>query len=418
MHMNILLQKATRQHTKDHNSRMVLRTIYDAGEISRADLARLTHLTRTTVSEVVSGLIEQGLVEEVGQGPTAVGRTPTLLSVVDDARHVVAVTITKSEVQGAVINLRGAIQHQAQLPVVGLDGQLVLAQLHLLIESLINVAHRPLLGIGISTPGLLDTQQGVVRRAVNFGWHDVPLREIVQERHRLPVYIANDSHMMALAEYMFGEHQHTPNLVAVKVGNGIGAGIVLHGQLFASENYGAGEIGHVVVEPNGPRCQCGNRGCLEAVANIPAIVERAREAAQADTGSLLYQLTNDGTSSMTIEMVLHAFLNGDATAQAIMAETGRLLGIAVANLVSILGIRRIVITGRIVPFGEPLRDIIREEVRCRILPDLAQVVEIDILPQPPEAVLLGATALLLTSELGLGRLHKRLAHEDKEDLAA
>ncbi len=416
--MNTLLQKATRQHTKDHNSRMVLRTIYDAGEISRAALARLTHLTRTTVSEVVSGLIEQGLVEEVGQGPTTVGRTPTLLSVVDDARHVVAITITNSEVQGAVINLRGAIQHQAKLPIFGQDGQIVLAQLHLLIESLINVAQSRLLGIGISTPGLIDTQQGIVRRAVNFGWHDVPLREIVQERHRLPVYIANDSHMMALAEYMFGQHQHTPNLVAVKVGNGIGAGIVLHGQLFASENYGAGEIGHVVVEPNGPRCQCGNHGCLESVASIPAIVERAREAAQADTDSLLYQLANTGAFSMTIDIVLQAFLAGDAAAHTIMAETGRMLGIAVANLVSILGIRRIIITGRIVPFGAALRDIIRKEACCRILPDLAQVVEIDVLPQLPEAVLLGATALLLTNELGLARLHKRSSHEDKEELAA
>ena len=95
--MHSLLKKATRQHTKDHNSRLVLQTIYDGGQMSRADLARLTHLTRTTVSEVVGELIEQGLVEEVGQGRSAVGRTPTLLSVVDDSRHVIAVNITNAE---------------------------------------------------------------------------------------------------------------------------------------------------------------------------------------------------------------------------------------------------------------------------------------------------------------------------------
>lgn len=417
--MSSFLQKATRQHTKDHNSRMVLRTIYDAEEISRADLARLTHLTRTTVSDVVSSLMGQGLVEEVGQKPTAIGRTPTLLSVVDDARHVVAIAINNTEVRGAVINLRGAIQHQAQLPVSGQDGQVVLAQLHLLIESLVNVASSPLLGIGISTPGLIDTQQGVVRRAVNFNWHDLPLREIVQEQHHLPVYIANDSHMMALAEYMFGQHQHTPNLVAVKVGNGIGAGIVLHGQLFASENYGAGEIGHVVVEPNGPRCQCGNRGCLEAVASIPAIVERARQAAQSNPDSLLHQFSDhDPSGSITLDTVLHAFLAGDVAVHTVIAETGRMLGIAVANLVSILGIRRIIITGRIAPFGTPLREIIHEEMHCRVLPDLARAVEIEVLPQGPEAVLLGATALLLTNELGLARLHQRPSLENKEELAA
>src|SRR5215207_11581691 len=114
--MQNLLKKATRQHTKDHNSRLILQTIYDGGQMSRADLSRLTHLTRTTVSEVVGELIEQGLVEEVGQGPSSVGRTPTLLSLVDDSRHVIAVNIMNSELQGAIISLRGVIRHRAQLP--------------------------------------------------------------------------------------------------------------------------------------------------------------------------------------------------------------------------------------------------------------------------------------------------------------
>ena len=121
--IDVLLEKATRQHLKGHNSRLVLRAIYDAGEISRAALARLTQLTRTTVSEVVADLIEQGLVQEVGQGPAGVGRTPTLLSVVDDARSIVAVDITHSEIQGALLNLRGVIRRQARLPLSGQDGR-------------------------------------------------------------------------------------------------------------------------------------------------------------------------------------------------------------------------------------------------------------------------------------------------------
>lgn len=412
--IDLLLQKATRQHTKDHNSRMVLRAIYDAGEISRAHLARRTHLTRTTVSEVVSGLMEQGLVEEVGQGPTTVGRTPTLLSVVDDSRHIVAVNITNADVQGAVVNLRGSIRQQARLPLSGQDGHMVLAQMHLLIESLVNVASSPLLGIGISTPGLTDTNSGVVRRTVNFGWHDLPLRALVQERHQLPVYVANDSHMMALAEYMFGQHQQHPNLVAVKVGNGIGAGIVLHGQLFASDNYGAGEIGHVVVKENGPRCQCGNAGCLEAVASIPAIVQRAQALADADPDSLLHHHAGNGAADtrVTAESVLHAFLAGDAAVRQIIEDVGCYLGIAVANLVSILGIRRVIITGRIAPFGAVLRESIQAEMQRRMLPDLAQATEIEVLAQGPETVLLGAAALLLTNELGLARLLQRQEQEE------
>src|SRR5262245_57830399 len=135
--IDVLLEKATRQHLKGHNSRLVLRAIYDAGEISRAALARLTHLTRTTVSEVVAHLIEQGLVQEVGQGPASVGRTPTMLSVVDDARPIVAVDITHREIQGALLNLRGAIRRQARLPLSERDGDTALELLFPLLESLI-----------------------------------------------------------------------------------------------------------------------------------------------------------------------------------------------------------------------------------------------------------------------------------------
>src|SRR5262245_16726455 len=205
--MHNFLKKATRQHTKDHNSRLVLQTIYDGGQMSRADLARLTHLTRTTVSEVVSELIEQGLVEEVGHGPSSIGRTPTLLSVADDSRHVIAVNITNTELQGAIVTLRGVIRHRAQLPLLGQDGNAVLVQLFSFIDGLVKATTQPLLGIGISTPGLIDTTSGIVRRAVNFGWQDLLLRNIVQSYYNLPIYVANDSHMVALDEYMFGDNQ-------------------------------------------------------------------------------------------------------------------------------------------------------------------------------------------------------------------
>ncbi|MCG8348160.1 MAG: ROK family transcriptional regulator, partial [Chloroflexales bacterium] len=233
------LEKATHQHIKDHNSRMLLRAIYDAGEISRANLARLTRLTRTTVSEVVAALISAGFVEEVGHGPIGIGRTPTLLSVAEDARTIVAVAITSNEIQGALINLRGVVRREARLPLAGEDNSSVQALLFPLIDSLVKAAASPLLGIGISSPGLIDSANGMVRRAVNFNWQNLPLRTLVQQRYSLPVYIANDCHMTAMAEYMFGDRQYGPNLVALNVGDGIGAGIVLDGQLLSSDTFGA-----------------------------------------------------------------------------------------------------------------------------------------------------------------------------------
>jgi predicted NBD/HSP70 family sugar kinase len=404
-----MLKKATRQHTRDHNTRLVLQTIYDSGEVSRADLSRLTRLTRTTVSDVVSGLIEQGLIEEVGQGPAGVGRTPTLLSVVDHSRHIVAVNITATELQGAVVNLRGGIASQARVALNELDGHSVLAQLYPFIDGLADAAGGSLLGFGVSTPGLVDMINGVVRQAVAFSWRDVPLRSLLQTRYNLPVYVANDSHTVALAEYMFGRSQQTTNLVAIKVGYGIGAGIVLYGQLFPGDLYGAGELGHMVVEENGLPCKCGNSGCLETVASIPAIVHRAQLMADHNPDSLLHRFAADSTA-ITFDTVVQAFLAGDPMVRQTITAVGRHLGIGVANMVTILGIRRVVITGRIAPFGQVLCDAIQREVSRRLLPALAQATEIEVVHQGPDMILLGAAALLLINELGLTRLQQREPH--------
>lgn len=401
-----LLEKATRQHTKDHNSRLVLRTIYEYGEISRADLARLTRLTRATVSEVTADLIERALVEEVGHGQVAIGRTPILLSVIDDARLAAAISVTTDEVSGALVNLRGAVRHATQRPFARQGGEGVLEAIVAVAEALIGAADRPLLGIGINTPGLIDTATGTVLRAVSFGWEEFPLGATVQQRFGLPTYVANDSHSLALAEYMFGAAQGTASLVVVKVGKGIGAGIVLGGHLFSGEGYGAGEIGHLVVAPGGPRCECGNDGCLETVASSAAILARARALAAADPGSAL---TAGGAApeALSIEDVARAARAGDAAVAAIVAEAGRHLGAAVASLVSVLNVRRIVITGRVAPLGDLLRDPLRAELARRALPTLTRGTQVEVLAMGPDAPLLGATAPLLTYELGLARLQRR-----------
>jgi N-acetylglucosamine repressor len=306
------------------------------------------------------------------------------------------------------VTLRGAIRQRARLPLHGQDGAAVLVQLFSFIEALVQATDRPLLGIGISTPGLIDTTHGIVRRAVNFGWQDLLLRNIVQSHFNLPIYVANDSHMVALAEYMFGQPQNSANLVVIKVGQGIGAGIVLNGQLFSGDDHGAGEIGHVMVVEDGPLCKCGNHGCLEAVANIAWIVSHAQEIAAVVTTSPLSQWVAEG-QTIDLDAVVKAFDAGDPAVRRLIEEVGRHLGAAVANLVGILNVRRVVITGRVAPFGPVLSEAIRQELRRRVLPALAEATDVEVLAQGPDAVLLGISALLLTNELGLTRLIRRNA---------
>ena len=197
-------RKATRKQTRAHNSRLVLRTIYERDLISRAEIARETGLTRTTVSDVVADLMDRNLVDEVGLGPSAGGKPPILLSIVDNSYHLIGIDLASDAFRGAVVNLRGKIQHRVEMPLEAQDGDAALALVHELVERLMAATDRPLLGIGIGTPGLMDPHHGVVRRAVNLNWRDLPLRKRLHRRHHLPVHVANDCQVAALGEYAFG----------------------------------------------------------------------------------------------------------------------------------------------------------------------------------------------------------------------
>ena len=269
-----------------------------------------------------------------------------------------------------------------------------------LIDELIAATDRPLLGIGIGTPGLMDPPNGVVRRAVNLDWHDLPLRSLLQERYGLPVYVANDSQVAALAEYTFGDGPGVENLVVIKVGHGIGAGIVLNGRIFHGETFGAGEIGHVTVVENGQQCRCGNLGCLETVASDRAIVGKAKALASSDPNSLLHQFAAS-PEAITLETICQAFDAGDEAMRHMILEAGRYLGIATANLVAVLSARRIVIAGNMACFGPLLLDVIQREMVRRSLSVIARETEMGLSNIGSDIVILGASALVLNRALGL-----------------
>lgn len=393
-------QKVTRKHTKTHNKRLILKSIYDQGEISRADIARLTHLTRPTVSSIVAELIEEGLVQEVGQGPSAGGKPPILLSVVDNSRQLIGIDLANSQFRGGVLDLRGNIVHAANIPVNDHNGQAALELVYELVDRLIATATSPLLGIGIGTPGLMDARGGVVRKAVNLDWQELPLRDLLETRYNLPVYMANDSHVAALGEYTFGEDKKTSSLIVVKVGRGTSAGIVLNGRLHYGDGSGAGEIGHVTVVENGELCNCGHAGCLETVASSRAIIKQAKVIFQNNPDSLLHQFANSA-EAITTDVVLKAFEAGDPALKQVISEVGRYLGIAVANLVGALNIQHILIAGSVARFGDALLEPICQEMRNRSMGLLADETQVDLSSLGQNIVIQGAAALLLSHELGV-----------------
>src|SRR5690349_9477756 len=356
-------QKATHQQTRVHNERLVVRTVYDLGPISRADVARQTGLTRTTVSDVVTGLIEEGVVHEIGRGQSTGGKAPILLEIDQDARLVVGLDLGEEHFAGSLANLRREIRRTAELAVAGRDGEAALRLVFDLLGELREGVSGPLLGIGIGTPGLVDSRTGTIRRAVNLDWRDLPLGAIVADRYDVPVNVANDSQAAALAEYTYAGEGRVPNLIAIRVGRGVGAGLILRGALFQGDGSGAGEIGHTVVDDGGTLCRCGRTGCLETIAGQAAIEARAAAA------------TGHATDLAAIRAAAEA---GEAWAVAIVDDAGAALGRAIAALIGALDIRRIILLGPVTELGARWLAAVRREAEGRALAPLAAEVEIQV----------------------------------------
>jgi N-acetylglucosamine repressor len=394
--------KATHQQTRGFNRGLVLRTLYDYGPVSRADVARLTGLTRTTVSDLVAAILSDGLVREVGLGPSSGGKAPILLEFVDDARFVVAVDLGERAFVGALVDLRGTVRVVREVPADALDGDAALQALYGLVDDLLELAkdEGPVLGIGVGTPGLVDTTTGTIQWAVNLDWRDLPLAALLRKRTGLAASVANDSRAAALAEYLFEGRRRASNLVAIKVGLGIGAGIVIEGEVFNGDGFGAGEIGHTVIVDDGAQCRCGRFGCLETVASSRAILRAATDEARlAPTGMLGRRLAAAG--ELSLGDVADALDAGDEAANRVVAAAGRALGRSVAALIGALNIGRIVLLGSVTALGDPWLAAVRDEASRRSLGLLADDTRIEIGRPVDNVVILGAAALLVTHELAL-----------------
>lgn len=390
--MVISARKATHQLTRQHNRDLVLKTIFDNETVSRADIARLTKLTRATVSDMVANLIDEGLVEEVGYGSSKGGKSPILLSLVADSRCLIGLNLAQEKFIGAIVNLRGEFKEIVEAPVSSADGQQALQLVYQILDQLVNTGCKSVVSIGIGTPGLVNTRQGVVVNAVNLDWQDLPLAQLLQSRYNLPISILNDSQATAIGEYVYGgDYPADSNLIVVNVKHGIGAGILINGRLFQGDGGGAGEIGHVVVQKEGILCRCGRRGCLETVASVRAIVQRA-EALKRDYPDS--SLANDPLN-ISLDSIEKAFQAKDPLAQRVVLEAAYYLGISIAGLIGTLNIKRIILTGDMARFGPAWLKAVEKSMCESALTRMAQDTRLEIGKMEFRGCILGASAFML-----------------------
>lgn len=272
------MKNSDRSFIRTYNRYSILNAIRTAGMISRIDISRALNLSKASLSGITAELIEEGLIIEKQPGPLQVGRRPMLLAINPEGAYAVGVSITISQVQAVIINFQAEVQAAYAVPLE--DDRYTPKSLVKKIESAVSGCitksgfnRGQISGVGVSIPGLVDSSSGVVRYLPNYGWTDVGFRFILGECIGFDVFIDNDANNVTIAEHWFGDGCGTDNLLVLIIENGIGAGCVLNGQLVRGDFGIAGEFGHMSIDPNGPLCRCGKRGCVEAYAGIFAIMK-------------------------------------------------------------------------------------------------------------------------------------------------
>ena len=367
--------KVLPEHARAHNRSLVLGHLFHEGPSSRADIARSTGLTRVTVSDLVAALLAEGLVAELGvRAEGKVGKPATLVGLRSADHHVVVLDLTDDEtVHGAVMTLVGEVVTRAHVASGGATGADAVTLVEDLCRRLVDGATKPVIGVGISSPGVID-DAGCVVEAPNRGWYDVPLAARLTATLGVPVHVANDANTRALGEYTYGGADASAMIVTV--GQGVGAGMLVDGALVRGRGHAAGEIGHVTVVDDAtpgetPQpCACGRAGCLETVLSAPALRRR--------TAGLSPQ-----------------------AADAALASVGRMLGRTLAPVVSALNLAEVLLSGPPELLDGPLRDAATTTLRDRTMPVVGHDLRLRMAALDEDAALAGAGVLVLSGQLGI-----------------
>lgn len=319
------------------NRNLVLNLLVGQEALSRSELARRTGLSNATITEISSELLTSGLLEEVGEGESTGGRRPLLLRMNARAGFVVGVKLVEGALTCAVTDLHAHVLFHARYGFGEETGvEAIQAALISSVEDAImraGIALGQVLGIGIGLAGVVVPEEGFIRYSPYFGWTNVPFSQRIAAHFGLPVYLENDVNTLTLAEQWFGHGRGVENFAVVTVGRGVGSGYVLNGQFC---HHAAGEIGHMTLSLDGPRCSCGKRGCLEALAADPAVI-RAYEVK-------LYEASRT-VKQCTLSDVVKAADDGNPDAIEVLTRAGQYLGVGVANLINTLSPQLIIMSG-------------------------------------------------------------------------
>jgi len=379
----------------------VMRALRRQGRISRSEISNITGWSKAKASQEIRSLVDKGYLVEFGEGVSQGGRKPRLLRINNQLGYIAGIDIGATSMDIALADVTGLILQRRSEPTdVHLSAETVFGRCtELLLELIPSPPGRPtqILGIGVGVPGPVDFARGVlVAPPLMPEWENFLIRDFFKKTFQSAfVVVDNDVNIMALGEQRAGDGAGVDHFIFIKIGTGIGAGIISNGKIHRGSDGSAGDIGHICVDKEGPLCACGNRGCLEAMAAGPAIASKAMEAARNGSSPALSQIRESRGGIVRPEDVNAACREGDQAALDIIRDSGQMIGDVLASLVNFFNPSYIFIGGGIANFGNHLLVAIRRAVLHRSLPLATTHLSIKFSKMGSTAGVVGAISLAL-----------------------
>ncbi|MBD0382517.1 ROK family transcriptional regulator [Paenibacillus sedimenti] len=367
---------------KKINKSIVLHHIRSDSPISRARIAEITGLTKATVSSLVNELIESSLAHEIGAGESSGGRKPMMLLFNGTAGYAIGVDLGVHDILAVLTDLTGKVVEEYRVQHDNASVEQVVGLLKASIRELIRRAPDSvygIIGIGIGVPGICD-ENGNLLFAPNLGWENVPLQQQVEEEFDIPVVIDNEANAGAVGEKQFGAGKDTANLVYVSIGIGIGAGIIIKGELYRGATGFSGEIGHISIQHDGPKCRCGSLGCWELYASEHALLEKAR----IELGE-----------SADLESLLRMADAGEPAVSRLFERLSYYLGVGVVNIINGYNPDFIILGGRLARAEKWLMQPLQTVLEKRSLPHPREQLNVEFSSLGDRSTVLGASSFAI-----------------------
>lgn len=393
----VLLAGSRTRDTRQRNSALILEILRTRGPLSRTALASTGALSAPTVLEIVDELMREGLVHEEGIGPSTGGRKPVLLGLSSEAKCSVGLAIESQTLTAVVSDLKGNVKVRLESSSELNEGpETLLSRVREILRRVLLSVPQGLgepLGIGLALPAPVTASTGeVFSFPTRSEWGEVELGQLISREFDLPVLVDNVANAAAMGEHLFGAGRDARDMFYLLLHRGVGGASVMDGSIYRGADGGAGEVGHMRISLDGPRCGCGNHGCLEAYVGRVAIRERATRAMKIAGQD---EMVGTRLEDLKARHVIEAGLGGDELAQEVLRETGRYVGIGILNVTHLLNPELVVVGGSTVTAGHLLLDPAAEVVRRQVLPSVTEGVRIVQGGLGEDAGALGAASLVL-----------------------